>query len=214
MIKKKVIIYNDIEDSFIKEGLNKFANKYKNPKYKIIYKPTTQKIFYSEISIFVSCSKILNLKDLSKSNLNVVVHPGKLPQERGSAIISWKMLRNEKKITITMFEPDNNLDSGDIIYSKSFNISKTSLIEEIRNKQQKITFDLIDKLLTQYPKINKKKQIGRAVYYKKRKAEDSEININKTLKSQFSLIRTCDNERYPAFFKYKNKTFVLKIFKK
>jgi methionyl-tRNA formyltransferase len=46
-----------------------------------------------------------------------------------------------------------------------------------------------------------------------RNASDSEININKSIKSQFNLLRICDNEKYPAFFKYKNCKFILKIFK-
>ena len=39
------------------------------------------------------------------------------------------------------------------------------------------------------------------------------IDLNKNLKSQFNLLRICDNEKYPAFFNYKNKKYILKIFK-
>ena len=57
------------------------------------------------------------------------------------------------------------------------------------------------------------KQRGKGNFNRLRNSNDSEININKSIKSQFNLLRICDNERYPAFFKYKNKKFILKIFK-
>ena len=41
---------------------------------------------------------------------------------------------------------------------------------------------------------------GKATYFKKRTPEDSKININKSLKSQFNLLRVCDEKNYPAFF--------------
>ena len=40
---------------------------------------------------------------------------------------------------------------------------------------------------------------------------DSLINLNKTLKSQFNLIRSADNKNYPFFFYYKNRKFYIRI---
>ena len=54
---------------------------------------------------------------------------------------------------------------------------------------------------------------GKGSYNRKRNSNDSEINIKKSIKSQFNLLRICDNERYPAFFKFKNQKYILKIFK-
>ena len=46
-----------------------------------------------------------------------------------------------------------------------------------------------------------------------KKTLHSELNINKTLKSQFNLLRICSNDFYPAFFKHKNNKYIIKIFK-
>ena len=38
------------------------------------------------------------------------------------------------------------------------------------------------------------------------------MNINKSIKSQFNKLRIVNNEQWPAFFYYKNKKFIIKIF--
>ena len=55
------------------------------------------------------------------------------------------------------------------------------------------------------------RQQGNFSYYKQRKPEESELNINLPIIDQFNLLRVVDNESYPAFFKFKNSKFVLKI---
>ncbi len=45
------------------------------------------------------------------------------------------------------------------------------------------------------------KQIGEPTYYRKRSPSDSELSWDKTLGEQFNLLRVCDPERYPAFFR-------------
>ncbi len=55
---------------------------------------------------------------------------------------------------------------------------------------------------------------GKSTYYRKRTPLDSELKLNKSIAEQFNLLRTVDNKRYPAFFKFKGKEYVLHIFKK
>lgn len=73
---------------------------------------------------------------------------------------------------------------------------------------------IIKKFLIKYPNIKSRPQKGRSNFNLRRRSEDSEININKSIKSQFNLLRICDNEFYPAFFKYKKNKYILKIFHK
>ena len=74
-------------------------------------------------------------------------------------------------------------------------------------------FKIIKKYISKYPNIKFKKQTGKSSYNKKRKFLDNRLNINKNIKSQFNLLRIVDNELYPANFKYKNKTYLVKIYK-
>ncbi|HGG0417971.1 TPA: hypothetical protein ACJFE8_002771 [Clostridium sporogenes] len=39
------------------------------------------------------------------------------------------------------------------------------------------------------------------------------LDINKTIKEQFNLLRVADNEKYPAYFMFNNKKYIVRIYK-
>jgi methionyl-tRNA formyltransferase len=55
------------------------------------------------------------------------------------------------------------------------------------------------------------KQEGESTFYRRRKPEDSELDINKTINEQFNLLRIVDNKRYPAFFIKNGVKYILNI---
>lgn len=111
-----------------------------------------------------------------------------------------------------MFEANSKVYSGDVYMQSSFNLKGHELSDEIRFLQAKKTIEMIKKFLLQ-KKIKKYKQKGRTNFLRRRNKEDSQLNINKSIKKQFNLLRVVDNKRYPAFFIYKKKKYILKIFK-
>lgn len=50
-----------------------------------------------------------------------------------------------------------------------------------------------------------------ANYLPKRTAKDSELDISKSLESQFDLLRVCDPNRFPAFFYIRGCKYNVKI---
>ena len=44
--------------------------------------------------------------------------------------------------------------------------------------------------------------------------KDSELNINKTIRENFNLMRINNNNEWPSFFYYRENKYILKIFKK
>ena len=83
------------------------------------------------------------------------------------------------------------------------------LNNDIRKIQGETTLYLVKNFLKDYPKNKLKKisQKGKSTYFKRRNLNDSQLDINKSIKSQFNLLRIVDNEKYPAFFKYKSKKY-------
>jgi len=57
------------------------------------------------------------------------------------------------------------------------------------------------------------KQEGDSTYYQRRTISDSQIDPHKTIADQFELLRVVDNERYPAFFRYRDSRYTIKIYK-
>ena len=57
----------------------------------------------------------------------------------------------------------------------------------------------------------KKEQTGNKSSYKRRTPDDSKVDPNKSIKSQFDLLRVVDNEKYPAYFINENVRYNIKI---
>ncbi len=70
------------------------------------------------------------------------------------------------------------------------------------------------RFLKNFDNIVPKDQKGKETYYSKRGVQDSKLDINKTIREQFNLLRIVDNQKFPAFFYYKNYKYILKIYKK
>ena len=91
------------------------------------------------------------------------------------------------------------------------------LIEKIKNRARQM-IDIgavleVKKFLNLYPKVKSSKQFGKSTFYKKRTKEDSKLSIDLPLKKQFNLLRICNNDLWPAFFYFKKKKYIIKIYK-
>lgn len=162
------------------------------------------------ILCLLSCENIFKKLDLN--DFNLVVHESNLPNGKGWSPLTWQVIEGKNRIPITLFEAVEKVDAG-IIYLQSFiELTGKELLSEIKDLQGKMTIDLILKFLKNFHKIKGQDQKGDSTYYPKRGPIDSELDIDKSIKNQFNLLRVCDNERYPAFFKIDNKKYIIKIF--
>jgi methionyl-tRNA formyltransferase len=195
-------------EKFLEKSLKDFPKKYNY----VITK--NQKIIKNSIVFVLSYTKILKKNFISRNKKILILHPSKLPKDKGFAPVQNQILRNKRLIHCCLLEADEKVDSGDIIYRDTFLLSGHELSDEIRKKQAIAQLKLIRKFLKNYPKFIAYKQKGISTFNKRRKPEDSELNINRSIRSQFNLLRICDNDFYPAFFRYKKNIYIIKIFKK
>ena len=156
-----------------------------------------------DILCLLGCEKIF--KALDKNKHNLVVHESDLPKGKGWSPLTWQILEGKNEIPITLFEAAEGVDSGSIYLQNIVFLSGNELNDEIRQKQGEATIDLILKFIKEYPKVEGKEQQGEETYYPKRTPKDSELDINKSISEQFNLLRVCDNERYTAWFIYKER---------
>jgi methionyl-tRNA formyltransferase len=164
-----------------------------------------------DILCLLSCEKIF--KTLSLNKYNLVVHESDLPKGKGWSPVTWQVLEGLQKIPITLFEAEEAVDAGEIYAKENILLKGHELLPEIKNQQGNATKKLIHKFIDKYPVITGAKQTGSSTFYAKRKAKDSELDIDKSIRAQFNLLRVCDNERYPAFFTMENTKYILKIYK-
>lgn len=185
-----------------------------NKKYKIKFSKSIKYVFKQDIVFFINLTKIVKEQFLKNNKLNLVIHASDLPKNKGGAPLQWQILKGKKIITICLFEAKKDVDAGDIIMKTKVKYDGSELNQELREKQSKEMIKLIKNFLNKYPNFKKKKQLGRSTVNRIRNPKDSELNINRSIKSQFNLMRIADNEKYPLFFKFKKNKYFLKIFKK
>jgi len=213
MIKKiKVTFLFGKKNELTKKIYLKHNFNYKK-KFKITFTENHKKIKKQDIVFIINYKNILTSKFLKKNRLNLVPHSSRLPKDKGFAPLQNQVLRGQKKIYYSLIEAKKKVDSGNIYFSGNFILNGTELMNEIRKKSVFYDVKMIKKFLIKYPKFSIKKQKGISTFNKKRKINDNKIDINKSLKSQFNLLRVSHNDLYPSFFYIKNKKYILKIFK-
>lgn len=167
-----------------------------------------------DLTIIVSYYKIIPKKFLSYSKHNLVVHESDLPKGRGMSPLFWQIIKGKKKVTFTLFECSSNMDEGKYYIKKKFYFKPDLLYEEIKDKQMRCAFEIINIFIKKYSKnknIKSFSQKGKASYYSRIKPSFSKLNINKSIKTQINKLRTRDNENFPAYFIYKKRKYTIKI---
>ena len=176
------------------------------------------KIFYEEEKIrgfdlvfILGYTKVLKGKILASNKLLLVVHASDLPEGRGFAPVQWQILEGKADIPVCLLEISDKVDAGNIFDKLILSLDGTELYEEIRKKQAMITFELIARFLESYPNFNFQTQKGKPTFYRRRNPSDSQLDLDKTIRDQFNLLRICNNEDWPAFFELGGVRYKIKI---
>src|SRR3954462_15732276 len=62
-------------------------------------------------------------------------HPSLLPAYRGASAINWPIIKGEKETGLSIFWPDNGLDTGDVLLQKKTPLSATGTKGELYFKR-------------------------------------------------------------------------------
>jgi methionyl-tRNA formyltransferase len=208
----KIQILTD-KKSWIYKNKDKIPNKFKKFKKELIISHHNIKK-NNDLTFIISYYKIIPKKILSYSKHNLVVHESDLPKGRGMSPLYWQILNKKNNIVFTLFECSEKMDEGKYYIKKKFHFEPTLLFEEIKEKQLKCAFKMIELFIKRYSKNKKLKsynQKGKASYFPRIPSTLSELNIKKSIKSQIDKLRTRDNNNFPAYFMYKKRKYIIKI---
>ncbi|MFA7314332.1 MAG: formyltransferase family protein [Candidatus Magasanikbacteria bacterium] len=164
-----------------------------------------------DFAFFLSCEKIIKKDIRTKNKYNIVVHSSALPKGKGWSPLTWQILEGKNKITNTLFEAVDKVDAGVIYMQNEMEFCGDELLNELHEIQGRSINQLILEFISLYPLIDGKKQVGDETFYERRTSSSSELNIDKSIKEQFNLLRVVDNELYPAYFLYKGNRYILTI---
>jgi methionyl-tRNA formyltransferase len=62
---------------------------------------------------------------------SIQYHPSLLPAGRGPSAINWPIIKGEKKAGLSIFWPDNGLDTGDVLLQKETPIGETDTLGSV-----------------------------------------------------------------------------------
>ena len=112
---------------------NIISKFHSNKKYKIKKSFEYKKIKNQDIVFVLNYTKILPFSFLKKNKLVLIPHSSNLPMDRGFAPIQNQILRNKKKIYVSLVKADINyeVDGGPIFLRDSFILDGTELYQEI-----------------------------------------------------------------------------------
>ena len=206
MNKYIVVAVTDYFKKKIKKKNFYFINKKKNLNLKIIKAINPKIIFFPHWNWKIN-DNILN------HCLCVGFHSTPLPYGRGGSPVQNMIVRGHKISTVCAIKLEKKLDGGPIFFKKNFRLDGTA--EIIFDKIYKIILTMIFILIKKTP--NAKKQIGKPYYFKRRRAEESNIGDLKSLNKVFDYIRMLDTniKNFPlAFISTPNLTIQFKHAKK
>ena len=127
----------------------------------------------------------------------VCFHESDLPKFRGGSPIQNQIIRGVKKTKTTAFLMNDKIDSGDLLLKKSLSLEGT--LDEIFQRMKENDYEMINTIIKGNFKIQKQK--GVPTYYKRRKPEESELNLNKSKEYVYNFIRMLSDPYPNAFVK-------------
>ena len=208
----KFAILFDKKNDWLKQYLPENLNFRHDIETSFFYDEKNIKKF--DVVFVLGFTRILKNDFLKANNQVLIIHESNLPNGKGFSPLQWQILEGKDDIVFSLLEASEEFDSGDIIDQIELKLDGTELYDEIRSKQAKLTFKLIERFIKNYPSFKKKKQTGESTFYRRRNTSDSQLDINLTIKELFPLLRIVNNKDWPGFFKINGVEYIVKIYKR
>jgi methionyl-tRNA formyltransferase len=157
----------------------------------------------TDLIVLANYSTILKKEQYENVKYGAInCHGGRLPQYRGSSVLNWQIINDEKEFGYSIIQVDECIDTGDILWSDKFDLDINYTIQDLRMIIDDEVSNIIPKVVYWIEEgvVSRKKQKDRgACYWHHRKPDDSYIKWdNLTAKQVHNLVRASE-EPYEAF---------------
>jgi methionyl-tRNA formyltransferase len=192
--------------------IEKWAKKALDYGYAIDVFTDKSQLIGGDFLFLLSCSQRIDKEVRRKYRFNLLLHASDLPEGRGWSPHIWAIINGSNKIIVSLLEVNDPIDSGDVWKKMEFNLIGHELLPEINKKLFEVEFLLIDYAILNYKiiKPSPQKEFLHSPLLK-RGPDNSRLCPEKSIASQFNLLRVVDNQRYPAFFDLNGHRYLIKI---
>ena len=187
--------------------------KENSSKHEIHLTNNINEIKNGDLLFLIAVTQIVKSDIRNRFKKTLCVHESDLPEGRGWSPVVYAVLNNEKKISMSLFEVNDGIDSGDIWKKIFFNIEKHEIASEINHKVSIKTIELMNFAIENFNDIKPIPQDDSNIttYLERRTPDDSQLDVGKTIAEQFNQIRIADENGYPCFFNHKGYRYKLTI---
>lgn len=184
----------------------------RNHEHEIEFVSRVKNLAGGDLLLLVSCSEIVTQATRGLYKASLVIHASDLPCGRGWSPHIWQVLEGKSRITVTLLEAEDKVDTGAIWSQVTFDLEGHELYNEINRLLFTAELELMNYAVDNWKQvIPRQQQDEQATYYRKRSPEDSEIDLSQPLIDSFNLLRVADPNRFPAYFYYQGKKYTIKI---
>lgn len=164
---------------------------------------------HGDLLFLVSCSELITSPVRDRFKHVLVLHASDLPRGRGWSPHVWEVLGGADRLTVSLLEAEDKVDSGRIWAKQVVPLDGTELYDEINAKLFAAEIALMTHAVEYVDRVIPIPQdmAQQMTYYPRRSPADSELDPHRSLAEQFDLLRVCDPERYPAFFRLRGATY-------
>lgn len=159
----------------------------------------------------ISCHQIIGPDTRARYRHTLVIHASDLPKGRGWSPMAWDILDGADKITVSLLNAEDGVDSGDIWQKRSFALDGTELLQELNAKLFDIELELMDWALDHCDQATPEPQTGAPTMWPRRTPADSEIDPMKPLIESFDTIRIADPDRFAAYFDHRGARYAIRL---
>lgn len=208
----KISILCDI-DSWFSGMVDELSRQWISDGHNVVCVSQPSNLEKGDVCFILSCSTIIKPEQMVLHRHNLVVHAANLPNGRGWSPMTWQIIEGQNRICMTLFEAAAEVDAGPIYEQHWLQLNGTELVDEWRRKQAAVTKQLCLQWIATYPAsaLLARNQQGKPSYYPRRRIQDSQLDIDKSIREQFNLLRVVDNQRYPAFFEVNGIRYKISI---
>lgn len=165
------------------------------------------------VAFYLGCVHITPQDVLLRHKKNIVVHASDLPKGRGFAPVAWQILEGKNDIPLCLLEMAPAVDAGPVVFRETIHLTGDELYKEWRSLLGEKIIDMCLRYMNSDVPLPGIEQEGAATHYRRRYPKDSALDPARSIEGQFDLLRVVDNDKYPAFFTLRGKTYTLKISK-
>ena len=155
-----------------------------------------------DVLFMISCAEIISSLDRAAYCVSLVLHASDLPYGRGWSPHIWELIKGAENITLSLLEAEDAVDSGRIWHKITLPIPKHALWDEINEQLFSAEIHLIDHAVKEFDTVIpvEQNQNIEPTYHPRRKPDDSKIDPELSIATQFDLIRVSDKNRFPSYF--------------